>query len=281
MSGIYLASAIDQNPSGIGSDVLDLATDDLRALAQVSWVYNPKKAFEVGPGEMDSGIRDINACALEASSVVLAFLQSGVPSVGVPMEIERALLLGKPVVLVSDLDRSWMLVDDRIHRYSTWTEEVLARVGTLAGQGNLEGYDLPIQTTSPSGRLPTRGHDDDAGLDLYVSEDVDIPPGEFRDVPCGIRVGLPSWSWGLITGRSSTLRNRSLLVSQGVIDAGYRGEMFAGVFNMGGSVVEVKTGERLAQLILFDNRTAQASPRQVTSLPAGSRGENGFGSTGV
>lgn len=128
--------------------------------------------------------------------------------------------------------------------------------------------------------LPTRAHSDDAGFDLYVSDDRIINPGEFVDIPTGIAVEIPSDCWGMLAGRSSTLRKRGLLVNQGIIDPGYRGELFAGVWNLGTEEVYVRTGERLAQLILMPNVTAQFQVVAMQELSEHERGEKGFGSSG-
>jgi len=134
------------------------------------------------------------------------------------------------------------------------------------------------------GRVPAGGKPGDAGLDLFVSEPVVIEPGQFVDVPCSVAVGLPAGWWGLITGRSSTLRSRGLLVTQGVIDTGYRGLLFAGVYNLSDEPVAVAAGERLAQLILLpnvrDRRFGRLRVRRVAALADSSRGTSGFGSTG-
>lgn len=127
--------------------------------------------------------------------------------------------------------------------------------------------------------LPTKAYDGDAGWDLYVAESVTIPSGQFRDVPCGVGCALPTGTWGLLTGRSSTLRNRGLLVHQGVIDEGYRGELFAGVFNLGPKAAVVEVGARIAQLIVVPMH-AHAGVF-VDQLRPGGRGSKGFGSSGV
>lgn len=134
-------------------------------------------------------------------------------------------------------------------------------------------------STGPQHLLPSRGYADDAGLDLYVSRDVIIDPYEFCDVPCGVKVDIPAGHWGLIAGRSSTLRKRGLLVNPGVIDAGWTGELFAGVQNLGGQQVEVSAGDRLAQLILLPAPVIGREP-EWGRVPKKDRGENGFGSTG-
>lgn len=129
------------------------------------------------------------------------------------------------------------------------------------------------------GRLPTRGYEDDAGLDLYVSEGFVVEPGEFVDVPTSVSGQLPAGHWGLLTGRSSTLRHHSLMVVQGVIDTGYRGELFVGVINFGHTQQRVEAGTRLAQLILIEVPQG-VQPVQVNQLDRSSRGDAGFGSTG-
>lgn len=132
-------------------------------------------------------------------------------------------------------------------------------------------------------QMPTRAHADDAGYDLYVSEDTIVQPGTFVDIPTAVALELPFWSWGMLTGRSSTLRKRGLLVHTGIIDAGYRGELYAGVWNMTDDEVLVAQGDRIAQLIILDNSTMQTSMRLLgpgQALGEHARGVNGFGSSG-
>lgn len=130
------------------------------------------------------------------------------------------------------------------------------------------------------GILPTKGHADDAGFDLYVKGHHWIPAGEFRDLDCGVSVRIPDGYWGMITGRSSTIRNRGLLVVQGIIDAGYRGPLFAAVWNLRNIEAYINDGERLAQLLIFPNVAEYWQPQRVDELPGSARGNSGFGSTG-
>lgn len=129
-------------------------------------------------------------------------------------------------------------------------------------------------------RMPTRAHDDDAGYDLYVAERTIVSAHTFADVPSGVSIELPDGHWGLLTGRSSTLRNRGLLVVQGVIDQGYRGELFSAVWNLTDHDVVLEEGERVAQLIFVPNATEQTRLVQADVLSPSPRGTNGFGSSG-
>lgn len=144
----------------------------------------------------------------------------------------------------------------------------------LANQGG------PLRFCGP-GRLPTRTYDDDAGLDLYVEGNWWIPAGEFVDIDNGVSVELPDGYWGLIVGRSSTLRKRGLLVNMGIIDTGYRGPLYSGVWNLSGSTVRVADGQRIAQLIVMPNTTQHWIPTDAERLSASPRGERGFGSSGA
>ena len=137
--------------------------------------------------------------------------------------------------------------------------------------GPVDPYDLVY--------APYKAHVDDAGYDLTTTKEVIIPPGQFRDIPTNVWVALPPGWWGLVTGRSSALRRLHLLVHSGVIDTGYRGELFAGAFNLSGNPVTIHPGSRVAQFIPIP----QPQMRQVWvdgPPPEGTRGAAGFGSTG-
>lgn len=291
MTGVYLAQAIDQGRVQYGPAV---AKEWLSRISGVSWVYDPMSAFQVGKeAEVTPAIRAINTEALRQSDLLLAFLPAGVPTIGVPMEIESAATEGKQVVVISDA-ASWSLQYDvpNVQTFLSWDHKAQVAIEAIL-EGTPEAQErpsetlpglvpLPMPTTVSEGaEMPRRGYADDAGLDLVVSETRVIQPGHFVDVPCGVSVELPSWSFGLITGRSSTLRKRGLMVNQGIIDAGYRGPMFAGVWNLGDTPVKVEAGERIAQLIILHNGTRMVEPTLVEILPQGSRGHNGFGSTGA
>lgn len=128
-------------------------------------------------------------------------------------------------------------------------------------------------------RVPVRKYDGDAGADLITSEEVTIEPGSFRDVPTGIRLGLPPGYWVRICGRSSTLRRRGLLVAEGVIDNGYTGPIYAGIWNLTDEPVTIRVGERVAQMIL--HRVVEADYREAGEvMSSDGRGHNGFGSSG-
>lgn len=136
----------------------------------------------------------------------------------------------------------------------------------------------------------------DAGLDLPVlvkdvkyikgyegrvkeNEWFDIPPGSTVEVPTGLRVKVPSDSWGNIRARSSTGFKLGLIVLDSVIDSGYTGPMYALVHNPLSEAVRIHQGQRLAQLVLIPIYPLKSIVR-VNELPTTQRGDTGFGSSG-
>lgn len=289
IGGCYIAYPIDQaNLPRSFYDVIERFEKELVGRNLVSWVFDPGDAFTVSPyAEMNDTLPRVNRAALANADLVVAFLPADCASVGVPMEIDRAVSLGKKVIVFSD-SKSWMLAGyhpGRVIRFPTFDDASLLQayieVAMMEAVTNQRDPDpVHIQITDPAAQVPTRAYADDAGLDLYTTAHTVILPGAFVDVPCGLRVALPSWSWGLVTGRSSALRRKGLLVHSGVIDAGYRGQLYAGAFNLTDEVVNVEEGERIAQLIVMSNSTRHVEPELVTVLPGSERGVNGFGSSG-
>jgi len=135
-----------------------------------------------------------------------------------------------------------------------------------------------LYVVNEGGMEPLRVHDGDAGWDLFTSKDMLIPANCFRDVHVDLSIALPKGVWGMITGRSSTIRTYNLRVETGIIDNGYRGEMYVGVWNHNPSDIFIAKGTRLAQLILFP--LVDVDWVKVEKLPPSTRGSQGFGHSG-
>lgn len=140
---------------------------------------------------------------------------------------------------------------------------------------------LLYRVLTSSGLAPTKAYADDAGFDLYCDAELVIEPHTFVDVPLGVAIKVPEGTWGLLTARSSTLRKYGLMVAQGIIDCGYTGPLFAGVWNMTNKPVLIEPGMRLVQYILIQNASLDVQAQEVAELPKTDRGASGFGSSGV
>jgi dUTP pyrophosphatase len=80
---------------------------------------------------------------------------------------------------------------------------------------------------------------------------------------------------GLASRQGLTLAN-----APGLIDAGYRGELICAVVNLDPSTpVSIAKGDRIAQLVVVAVPELEAV--FVDELPPTTRGEGGFGSTGM
>jgi dUTP diphosphatase len=148
---------------------------------------------------------------------------------------------------------------------------------TLAG----EMEELRFIKLSDKATLPTRAHDNDAGLDLYAAEGARIVPGGRVSVGTGLAVAIPEGLAGLVMPRSGlALKHGVALVnSPGLIDPGYRGEVRVLLLNTDGTTdFHVAAGDRIAQLLLVP--IATASPLEADSLDSSVRGPAGFGSSG-
>ncbi len=128
---------------------------------------------------------------------------------------------------------------------------------------------------------PSYAHEDDAGADLAVAEDVVIPPGERRLVGTGIAVAIPEGWVGLIHPRSGLAARHGLTIvnAPGTIDAGFRGEIKICLLNTDlREPVVLTRGDLVAQLLV--QRVGRAWFTVVDELPASERGERGYGSSG-
>jgi len=127
-------------------------------------------------------------------------------------------------------------------------------------------------------KIPQRQKDDDAGFDLYADESVDIWIGGQATIKTGIRTAIPHGYVGQIWPRSGMAVKHMINVHAGIIDSGYRGEVRVCLINHGERTVEIRKGDRIAQLVVVPYLGESV---EVDNLDETERGEAGFGSSGV
>lgn len=108
---------------------------------------------------------------------------------------------------------------------------------------------------------------------------IQIDPNCRQLIPTGIHVECPEGYWIAVEARSSTSKKLAI-VPKGVIDEGYRGEIFAQIINVGKEPIIINHGDRLVQLIIRKNYTRNTDIVEVDELSESERGDSGFGSTG-
>lgn len=110
--------------------------------------------------------------------------------------------------------------------------------------------NLKIKLLSDNATIPTRAYPNDSGLDLYVSETVNIPPRTTKLVKTDIAIRLPLGYEGQVRPRSGTSLKTKLRVALGTIDWSYHKEIGIITDNISDKPIIVQKGQRLAQLVI-------------------------------
>jgi dUTP pyrophosphatase len=139
--------------------------------------------------------------------------------------------------------------------------------------------ELRFRKLHDAARLPTRGSQHAAGLDLYSVEAVTLAPGQRAAVRTGLSVAIPHGFYGRVAPRSGLAVKHGLDVLAGVIDSDYRGEIKCPLINHGSEPLIIEVGQRIAQLII--EAIATPTPAWAEELDDTARGAGGFGSSGT
>jgi dUTP pyrophosphatase len=139
---------------------------------------------------------------------------------------------------------------------------------------------------------PERANPSDAGLDVFFSPDdaavgaVKIPVGGSVILATGLRFGIPHGYMLQAMNRSGVAAKRSLVVGAHVIDSGYDGEVFINLHNIGTERQIVKSGDKIAQLVMIPVVPFRALETNTGNLydwypiTMSGRGDGALGSTG-
>jgi dUTP pyrophosphatase len=137
---------------------------------------------------------------------------------------------------------------------------------------NKSQHDLPNYETIAS-----------AGMDLRanLTSPIILNPLERTIIKTGIFIELPIGFEAQVRPRSGLAAKKGITVlnSPGTVDADYRGEIGVILVNLSNESFTIENGERIAQLIIAQHERAEWI--EVQELSETSRGEGGFGSTGV
>ena len=131
-------------------------------------------------------------------------------------------------------------------------------------------------------KLPTYKTSGSSGMDLvaFIKNKITIKPGKTAVIQTGIAVAIPKNYEIQIRPRSGLAAKKSISVlnTPGTIDSDYRGEIKIILINLSKKSFVVKSGDRVAQMILCP--IAKGKLQEVKNLPKTVRGKGGFGSTG-
>ena len=125
------------------------------------------------------------------------------------------------------------------------------------------------------GFMPSRGSVGSAGLDLKATQDYQLV-NCLQKIPIKIKLAIPKEHYGHICCRSS-LAKKGCSIEAGIIDQDYRGEIQ--VMLRVREPLTIKKGDKIAQLIIKPYYHTELV--KVDELDQTSRGDGGFGSTGI
>ncbi|KAL7081558.1 hypothetical protein ACP275_14G047300 [Erythranthe tilingii] len=138
---------------------------------------------------------------------------------------------------------------------------------------------LRVKKLSEKATLPSRASPFSAGYDLSSAVEMKVPARGKALVPTDLSIAVPEGTYARIAPRSGLAWKHSIDVGAGVVDADYRGPVGVILFNYSDVDFEVKTGDRIAQLII--EKIVTPNVTEVDDLDSTVRGSGGFGSTGV
>lgn len=146
--------------------------------------------------------------------------------------------------------------------------------------GYEEAVRIKVMKLDAEAQLPRYAHAGpfgDLAADLYAVHGVTLNAGVTMPVATGVAMEFPATHGALVEDRSG-LAVRGVTTLAGVIDPGYRGELRVVMANLSAAAVEIKAGDRIAQLRIV--RRIEAEFEEVGELMEAARGAAGFGSTG-
>jgi dUTP pyrophosphatase len=141
---------------------------------------------------------------------------------------------------------------------------------------------VKFKRLTEAAKLPTRGTEYAAGLDLYAAEEIFVPGQSRQIVTTGLLIELPFGHEGQVRSRSGLAAKNGIHVlnAPGTIDEDYRGELKVVLMNTSVNDFHVRIGDRIAQLVVAPVSYNPAVMVDELS-PAPTRGDKGFGSTGT
>lgn len=156
-------------------------------------------------------------------------------------------------------------------------------------------------------KSPSRANAGDAGVDFYIpkyskeiieelsdingvvvdTQGIYIYPNYSINIPTGIKVVVPFGKALFVQNKSGIASKKKLIKGACVIDHNYSGEVIVNLHNIGNSMQHLPWDTKMVQMILLDvdlSEYEEISTEEYSNImdhPENTRGEGGFGSTGL
>jgi len=109
---------------------------------------------------------------------------------------------------------------------------------------------IKVKKLCENAKIPSLGSVGSAGLDLCTVESAEIQAGQRASLRTGLSMSIPTGMVGLVWPRSKLAAKKGVAVLAGVIDSDYRGEIMISLHNTSDEVLEIRTGDKVAQIII-------------------------------
>ena len=137
---------------------------------------------------------------------------------------------------------------------------------------------IKIKRLTADAKLPSMSNPNDAGLDLHTTVSADIPPMCRAKLPTGLAMSIPVGMYGRIEGRSKLANEFGLDTLGRIVDCDYRGEIMISVINHGHKTIELRAGDKVAQMIIQEHKSGMEI-KEVRDLDDTERGTSGINDT--
>jgi dUTP pyrophosphatase len=141
---------------------------------------------------------------------------------------------------------------------------------------------LNVKLLVPTAKAPTVAHPgEDLGYDVYAAAAITIAGRNHGVVATGIAIEITDdhgRPMGALLRDKSSMAAKRMVLTGGVIDSGYRGEIKVVMENLGDQPATIHAGDKIANLIPYPVLTGEV--RVVEELAESKRKAGGFGSTG-
>lgn len=146
-----------------------------------------------------------------------------------------------------------------------------------------ENVTLQYYATSEYGL--TRAYSTDSGMDIYSNETFLLNPKERHFFSTGIHLIIPEGYDVVVRPRSGLAYKFGIDTLAGIVDEAYTGEVKIGLINHSSQPVEIKKGDKIAQLIMreVNQNQPKAISKDMFDILAKykERGEKAFGSSDI
>lgn len=135
--------------------------------------------------------------------------------------------------------------------------------------------NIQIKKLTNDAIMPALSNYGDAGLDLCTTSPAFIPSGGNAVLPTGLAFALPHRTFGQINPRSKLAAKYGIVIGARVVDSGYRGEVMVNLINLGPNPVELKAGDKIAQMVVMEHHS-DLPIVEVPELKDSDRGKKGI-----